>query len=133
MTNRDLALSYLKHYQEASLIPSLMALQSYMDNKYPGFIDLWGKALQGLPQAKVFSRLEELAQTNGMSYPIRPDLNQIILDIPSEGPSVTKAIIDGTSEAVSSIGSGLKYAAILAAIVAGGYLAFQAGLFRKRG
>jgi hypothetical protein len=132
MTNRDLALNYLKRYQEKSLIPSFIALQSYMDTTYPGFLELWGKALQGLPQKKVFDRLDSLAAENGMSYPKRPDFNQIILDIPSEGPSVTKAIVEGTKDAVSDIGSGLKYAAIVAAILGAGYLAFQFGIFRKK-
>jgi hypothetical protein len=85
-----------------------------------------------LPQKKVFDRLESLAKENGMSYPSRPDLNQIILDIPSEMPSVTKAIVDGTKEAVADIGSGLKYATIVAAILGAGYLAFQFGFFRKK-
>jgi hypothetical protein len=133
LSNRAFALNYLGEYQRASLIPSVMVLESYLDSKYPGFLDLWGSAVRNLNSDSVREKLRELARRNGMSYPTRTELNQIILDVPRA--SLSTAIAQGTSEAVTELGeaagSALKFG--LPVLILGGavFLAWRMGVFSR--
>lgn len=133
MTNRGFALNALSWYQRASLIPSLSSLEGVLDSKYPGFLDLWGQAARGIPQSVLRPALEKLARKNGMSYPTRAELNQILLDSGAALVSVSGAVKSGSLEAVKEIGevSGgiLKFGLPVLALGGVLFFAWKSGVF----
>jgi hypothetical protein len=111
------------------------ALESYLDMTYPGFLDIWGGAVARLNQTAVREKLADLGRRNGMSFPARPDLNQILFDVPAESVSLGKAIVAGSAEAATDITTGIAKAASFGlpvlVVMAGVYFAWQAGLFKN--
>jgi len=79
---RTTAINALRSYQESSLIPSVDSLVSWLDSRYgSAWLDLWGKAVSNVDQSKLKNELRMLAKVKGMSFPSRPELNDVIFKV----------------------------------------------------
>lgn len=128
---RGFAITALREYQKASLIPSLDSLVSWLDSRYGSdWLDLWGKAVSNVNQEKLKNELRLLAKVKGMSFPSRPELNDVIFKVGGTIDS-GKIVKEALAETVTDVSRVLSFGVGTALAVGILYFAFMSGVFTR--
>lgn len=128
---RSAAINALKAYQESSLIPSVDSLISWLDSRYgSAWLDLWGKAVSNVDQSQLKNKLRVLAKVKGMSFPTRPELNDLIFQVGGTIDS-GKIVKEALAETVTDVGRVLSFGVGSALALALLYFAFMSGAFTR--
>lgn len=128
---RSTAINALRSYQESSLIPSVDSLVSWLDSRYgSAWLDLWGKAVSNVDQSKLKNELRMLAKVKGMSFPSRPELNDVIFKVGGTIDS-GKIVKEALAETVTDVSRVLSLGVGTALAVGLLYFAFMSGVFTR--
>lgn len=128
---RSTAISALKDYQAASLIPSLDSIVSWLDSRYGSeWLGLWGEAVSRVNRTELARELRILAKLNGMSFPSRPDLNDAIFKV---GGTIdkTKVVKEALAQTVTDVNRVFSIGVGAAIAIGVLYFAFMSGVFTR--